>query len=228
MLVEAVDLRKTYRRGTEEVHALDGLSLSIAEGEFLAILGPSGSGKSTFLNLLGLLDEPTAGRLALAGRPVEALRPPERQILRRELIGFVFQQFLLVPAMTALQNVMLPLYFAGRRDAAGRARAMLERVGLGGRLDHLPAQLSGGEIQRVAVARALVGEPRLLLADEPTGNLDTRTAEEVTALLREINQAGTTVVVVTHNLDLAKNLPRTITMRDGRMISDVKGEAGVA
>lgn len=228
MLVEAVDLRKTYRRGTEEVHALDGLSLSIAEGEFLAILGPSGSGKSTFLNLLGLLDEPTAGRLALAGRPVEALRPPERQILRRELIGFVFQQFLLVPTMTALQNVMLPLYFAGRRDAAGRARAMLERVGLGGRLDHLPAQLSGGEIQRVAVARALVGEPRLLLADEPTGNLDTRTAEEVTALLREINQAGTTVVVVTHNLDLAKNLPRTITMRDGRMISDVKGEAGVA
>jgi ABC-type lipoprotein export system ATPase subunit len=220
-MIQMTDLTKTYRRGQEDVHALKGVTLTIAAGEFMAILGPSGSGKSTLMNLIGLLDRPSGGRLTIGGRAVETLGEAEMTALRRDTIGFVFQQFLLVPTMTALNNVMLPLYFAGR-SAAARAGELLARVGLKDRADHLPHQLSGGELQRVAIARALANGPSLLLADEPTGNLDTQTAASVYDLLREINQAGTAVVLVTHNQELAALIPRVITLRDGRMVEDVQ------
>lgn len=221
-------INKVYRRGQENVHALQDLSLDVNPGEYVAILGPSGSGKSTLMNLIGLLDRPTNGSLIVAGRPVGKLSRPEMELLRQKTIGFVFQQFLLVPTMTALQNVMLPMYFAGDTQARAKAVELLNRVGLAKRMQHLPSQMSGGEIQRVAVARALANSPSILLADEPTGNLDSRTAEEVCGLLREINQAGTTVVVVTHNAEMAASLPRIITIRDGRLTGDVKKENRVA
>uniref|UniRef100_A0A7C1JP01 ABC transporter ATP-binding protein n=1 Tax=Ammonifex degensii TaxID=42838 RepID=A0A7C1JP01_9THEO len=229
-MIYTENLSKTFRRGREEVHALVDLSLKIEAGEFVAVLGPSGSGKSTLLNLIGLLDRPTSGRISIAGKPCEKLGTRETVILRRNIIGFVFQQFLLVPTMTALENVLLPMYFAGVPAPQARKRAveLLHRVGLGNRLSHLPSQMSGGEIQRVAVARALANNPSILLADEPTGNLDSYTAQEVFNLLREINQAGTTVVVVTHNAELAASLPRVITIRDGKVITDVKKGTPVA
>jgi len=227
-MIHIENLSKTYRRGREEVHALVNLSLNVEAGEFLAVLGPSGSGKSTLLNIIGLLDRPTSGHISIAGKPSEKLNAREAEILRRNTIGFVFQQFLLVPTMTALQNVMLPMYFAGDPAAREKATELLHRVGLGNRLLHLPSQMSGGEIQRVAVARALANNPSILLADEPTGNLDSHTAEDVFNLLREINQAGTIVIVVTHNAELAASLPRTITIRDGRVITDVKKDVSVA
>ncbi|MGE5587848.1 MAG: ABC transporter ATP-binding protein [Clostridia bacterium] len=221
-VIRIENLSKVYRRGQEKVHALADLSLQVEAGEFVAILGPSGSGKSTLLNIIGLLDRPTTGHISIAGRPIEKLSARELDVLRRKTIGFVFQQFLLVPTMTALQNVMLPMYFAGDSAAREKAAGLLRRVGLDKRMLHLPSQMSGGEIQRVAVARALANSPSILLADEPTGNLDSRTAEDVFGLLREINQAGTTVIVVTHNAELAGSLPRTITIRDGRVTRDVK------
>lgn len=221
-MLQIKNLTKTYLRGQEEVHALNNLSLEVSDGEFLAILGPSGSGKSTLMNLIGLLDRPTRGQIDINGRPVDRLSPPEMEALRRNTIGFVFQQFLLIPTMTALQNVMLPMYFAEKKDARQKATDLLTRVGLASRLNHLPSQLSGGEVQRVAIARALANNPSILLADEPTGNLDSQTADDVCDLLREINQAGTTVIIVTHNVELADSLPRIVRLRDGRMISDVK------
>jgi putative ABC transport system ATP-binding protein len=219
------NVTKTYRQGSETIHALDGLSLEIERGEILAIIGPSGSGKSTLMNLIGLLDRPTTGGISINGRPVGKLREAEKEALRRTSIGFVFQQFLLVPTMSALRNVMLPMYFAGKRDGVGEATRLLARVGLGSRLHHLPSQMSGGEIQRVAIARALANNPEIVLADEPTGNLDSRTAEEVVALLREINESGTTVLIVTHNIELASKLPRMVAMRDGRMVKNVKNNS---
>ncbi len=224
-MIRIENLGKTYRRGQERVHALVDVSLHVKKGDFVAVLGPSGSGKSTLLNIVGLLDRPTTGRISIAGRPVETLSAPDMDALRRDTIGFVFQQFLLVPTMTALQNVMLPMYFARRPAARQRAIELLSRVGLGERLSHLPSQMSGGEIQRVAVARALANNPSILLADEPTGNLDSRTADDVFSLLREVNRAGTTVIVVTHNVELAESLPRTITIRDGRVVADVRKDA---
>jgi putative ABC transport system ATP-binding protein len=221
-MLQVENLTKVYRRGDEQVHALDNLTLSVADGEFVAVLGPSGSGKSTFMNLVGLLDQPTSGQILFGGRPTDRLGRREREALRRKTIGFVFQQFLLIPTMTALENVMLPCYFAGEKNAASRATELLERVGLGKRLHHLPKHMSGGEIQRVAIARALANDPAIILADEPTGNLDSATAEGVISLFKEINRAGKTVVVVTHNNDLAARLPRAITLRDGRLVSDVK------
>jgi putative ABC transport system ATP-binding protein len=224
-MVTIDNVTKTYRQGSETIHALDGLSLEIERGEILAIIGPSGSGKSTLMNLIGLLDRPTAGGISINGRPIGKLREAEKVALRRTSIGFVFQQFLLVPTMSALRNVMLPMYFAGKRNGVEEATRLMNRVGLGNRLHHLPSQMSGGEIQRVAIARALANNPEIVLADEPTGNLDSKTAEEVVALLREINDSGTTVLIVTHNLELASKLPRMVTMRDGRMVKDVKNNS---
>lgn len=222
------NVSKIYHRGQEEVHALVNLSLQVKAGEFLAVVGPSGSGKSTLMNIIGLLDRPTSGHISIAGRLIEKLSTKEMEALRRNTIGFVFQQFLLVPTMTALQNVMLPMYFAGNSAARKRATELLSRVGLGNRLLHLPSQMSGGEIQRVAVARALANNPSILLADEPTGNLDSHAAEDIFSLLREVNRSGTTIIVVTHNAELAASLPRTITIRDGRMIADVKKDTSIA
>ena len=223
-VIQMTNLTKTYQRGREEVHALRGITWEVAAGEFIAILGPSGSGKSTLMNLIGLMDRPTEGQLAIGGRSVETLSETEMTALRRDTIGFVFQQFLLIPTMTALANVQLPMYFAGRPNGGDRARELLEKVGLKERMDHLPTQLSGGELQRVAIARALANGPSILLADEPTGNLDTKTAESVYDLLREINRMGTAIVLVTHNPELAALIPRVITLRDGRMEKDVKKE----
>ncbi|UNC93679.1 ABC transporter ATP-binding protein [Candidatus Contubernalis alkaliaceticus] len=224
-MIQTVSATKIYKRGGEEVYALDRLSLEIKKGELLGILGPSGSGKSTLMNLMGLLDRPTGGSIDIFGLPVEKLSNKEREKLRRETIGFIFQQFLLVPTMTALQNVMLPMYFSGRQKARQRAQELLERVGLTERFNHLPSQMSGGETQRVAVARALANQPEILLADEPTGNLDSKTAEEVFSLFKDINRSGTTVVIVTHNTKMSAQLPRIITLQDGRMMDDVKKNA---
>jgi len=228
-VVEAVDLTRSYRLEGETVEALRGVSLRIHAGEMAAIVGPSGSGKSTLMHLLGCLDRPTTGRLAVDGREVAGLGGAELAALRNDAIGFVFQSFQLLARTSALDNVALPLVYRGvgrtaRRDAAAAA---LESVGLAHRLGHRPAQLSGGEQQRVAVARALVGRPRLLLADEPTGNLDSRTGAEVMALLAGLrDHHDVAVVVVTHDRDVAAAAPRRVTIRDGLIASDVDDTAG--
>ncbi|KAF0155371.1 MAG: ABC transporter ATP-binding protein [Syntrophaceae bacterium] len=216
------NITKIYQRGAEKVFALDHLSLDIAQGEYAGIVGPSGSGKSTLMNILGLLDIPTSGSVYIGGQKIEDMGTPRQTQLRRKTIGFVFQQFLLVPTMTALQNVMLPLYFVGSPDAKTRAMALLTKVGLEKRRDHLPSQLSGGEMQRVAIARALANEPSVLLADEPAGNLDSKTASDIYALFGEINREGTTIIMVTHNHELAETFPRMISIRDGRLERDQK------
>jgi putative ABC transport system ATP-binding protein len=213
-----------YRLGEIEVRALDGVSLAIAAGEFVAIMGPSGSGKSTLMNLLGCLDRPSSGRYLLDGTDVSRLSPDALAGIRNAKIGFVFQNFNLLPRTTALENVELPLLY-GRAvpEAAARrarARAALERVGLAGREDHHPSQLSGGQQQRVAIARALLTDPPVLLADEPTGNLDSRTADEVLAIFGELNRAGKTILLITHEADVARHAGRVIQIRDGRIRSD--------
>jgi putative ABC transport system ATP-binding protein len=221
-LIRIRDLRKIYRVGNEEVRALDGVDLDVTPGEYLAIMGASGSGKSTLMNLLGCLDTPTTGTYRLAGVAVEALADEELATIRNEEIGFVFQTFNLLARTTALENVELPLVYAGvnkleRRD---RAETALERVGLADRMGHLSSELSGGQRQRVAVARALVNEPSILLADEPTGNLDSTTSAEIMGLFDELNQSGNTVILVTHEEDVADHTRRVLTLRDGRKVSD--------
>jgi putative ABC transport system ATP-binding protein len=212
------DIKKTYRRGREEVHALRGITLDVADGEFIAILGPSGSGKSTLMNLIGLMDRPTEGRLEIGDRSVELLNEKEMTALRRDTIGFVFQQFLLVPTMTALANVQLPIYFAGRPNGGDRARELLEKVGLKERMNHLPSQLSGGELQRVAIARALANRPAVIFGDEPTGNLDTKNSRNIFDIFEKLNrEQGQTIVVVTHDTELARRAPRVIHVRDGKV-----------
>jgi putative ABC transport system ATP-binding protein len=218
VLVRLEGATKVYRRGATEVRALDGVDLEVRRGEWVAVTGPSGSGKSTLLHLLGLLDRPTAGRVLLEGRDASALPDAEASRLRGRSIGFVFQDFHLLPEETALRNVMLPLLYAGTAGAAGRARAALVSVGLGDRADHRPAELSGGEQQRVAIARALVKDPLLVLADEPTGNLDSATGERILELLADLHRRGITMVVVTHEMAVAARAERRVEMRDGRIV----------
>ncbi|MER6915324.1 ABC transporter ATP-binding protein [Streptomyces sp. NPDC000594] len=218
-VVEVRDVVKSY---AGEVHALRGVSLTVTAGELLAIVGPSGSGKSTLLQVIGTLDAPTAGTVRVAGYDVGRLSDDRLSALRARHIGFVFQHFHLAPGRDAVDNVADGLLYAGvpRRERRARARSALERVRLGHRLGHRPAQLSGGEKQRVAIARALVGEPDLLLADEPTGALDTASGEVVMELLHELNAAGTTICVITHDQGIAESLPRRVRVRDGRIVED--------
>jgi putative ABC transport system ATP-binding protein len=220
--VEARDLVREYRMGEERVHALRGVTLDVAEGEYVAIVGPSGCGKSTLLNLLGVIDRPTSGTVTIAGERVDRLSDARATDFRLHRIGFVFQRFYLMQALTASENVELPLAEAGLGRAARRARALelLEYVGLGSRAHHRPAQLSGGEQQRVAIARALANRPALLLADEPTGELDARTGTDMIALLARLNADGTTIVVVTHDEHLARAAKRVVHMRDGAIVDD--------
>jgi putative ABC transport system ATP-binding protein len=219
MLIETRQLAKTYRMGDTEVHALAGVSVDIDRGEFVAVTGPSGSGKSTFMNLLGCLDRPSSGEYLLGGRAVSALDGDQLAEARNRHVGFVFQHFNLLPRTTALENVALPLVYAGvsKKERNDRAMHMLERVGLADRAHHHPAQLSGGQQQRVAIARALVSGPLLVLADEPTGALDTRTSLEVMELFQELNRHGMTLVVVTHEPEVARFARRVLRFRDGRI-----------
>lgn len=221
-LIQVDDVWKTYQVGQQQVHALRGLSVDIAQGEYTALMGPSGSGKSTLMNMLGCLDTPTLGRYRLAGEDVGTLDDDALADIRNRRIGFVFQTFNLMPRYTALENVALPLVYAGasRADREARAREVLEQVGLADRKDHRPNELSGGQRQRVAVARALVNRPDLLLADEPTGNLDTKTSLEIMALFGEIHAAGNTVVLVTHEEDIAAYAHRVVRLRDGVVSAD--------
>jgi len=219
--IVAVDVARTYELDGVSVPALRGVSLSVEPDDYVAIVGTSGSGKSTLMHLLGALDRPTSGRLLIGGRDVATLSPAEMAKLRNETIGFVFQSFHLLARTTARDNVALPLVYrgVGRRERRARAAAMLDRVGLAHRLDHRPNQMSGGEQQRVAIARALVTGPSVLLADEPTGNLDTATGQSVLALLESLNADGVAVVLVTHDRDVAARARRQIVMRDGRIIT---------
>ena len=228
-LIETHELTKNYHVGGQVVHALRQVSLDIRAGDFVAVMGPSGSGKSTFMNLLGCLDTPSAGRYELDGQDVAGLSADDLARIRNTKIGFVFQQFNLLPRTTALENVELPLLYAAlpARERRTRARERLAAVGLADRAGHHPSQLSGGQQQRVAIARALVNDPAVILADEPTGNLDTRTSIEVLALLQGLNRAGLTIVLVTHEPDIATYASRHLIFRDGRLRTDERVAAPV-
>jgi len=226
-LIELEGIVRIYRMGDVEVQALRGVTLSIAQGEFTAVMGASGSGKSTLMNILGCLDRPSAGRYLLDGQEVSTHGTERLAEIRNRTIGFVFQSFNLLARTSALENVELPLLYAGVPAAERHARAAeaLQRVGLADRADHMPNQMSGGQQQRVAIARALVGRPRVILADEPTGNLDSRTSVEVMALFQELGRGGITVVLVTHEQDIAQYASRVVVMRDGLVKSDTRREA---
>jgi putative ABC transport system ATP-binding protein len=222
MLIDIRDLHRVYQVGDQEVRALDGVDLTIAPNEYVAIMGPSGSGKSTLMNILGCLDTPSQGSYRLKGQEIGRMTDDELARIRNEEIGFVFQTFNLLPRADALHNVELPLVYAGAKheERRSRAREALERVGLGDRMKHRPNELSGGQRQRVAIARALVNRPSIILADEPTGNLDSRTGEEIMAAFEQIWLQGNTVILVTHEADIAEHARRVVRMKDGRIESD--------
>lgn len=221
-VIKVTNIEKTYTMGDNIVHALAGVNLEIAKGEFTAIMGPSGSGKSTLMNILGCLDRPTVGSYILDGREVSDYSDDELAITRNKKIGFVFQSFNLLPRMSTLQNVALPLVYAGvpDKERIERASLVLEKVGLGTRVDHKPNELSGGQRQRVAIARALVNNPAIVMADEPTGNLDTKSGNDIMAMLRELNEEGRTIILVTHEPEIAEQTKRTVLVRDGLIVGD--------
>ena len=224
MLIDIRDVRKIYIMGTNEVHALDGVDLQVRKGEYLAIMGPSGSGKSTLMNMIGCLDTPTSGSYKLRGTEIREREDDELARIRNQEIGFIFQTFNLLPRADALHNVELPLIYAGKpaKERRARAKEMLDLVGLGDRTHHRPNELSGGQRQRVAIARALVNNPSIVLADEPTGNLDTKTGQEIMALLDEIHRKGNTVILVTHEEEVAALAHRVVRLRDGLIETDQK------
>ena len=218
-IIEAKGLCKVYRRGREVIQALKNVDFCVKAGEFVSIIGPSGSGKTALLNMLGCLDTPSSGSLRLNGIEIAGQKERDLVKIRRENIGFVFQQFYLMPTLTARENIELPLLFSKKNRSGKRIEEVLQMVGLADRGDHLPGQLSGGEMQRVAIGRALINDPKIVLADEPTGNLDSATSEMIFGLFSELNKRGLTLVVVTHNLDLARRAEKMYTLRDGRIVS---------
>ena len=226
-MISVKNLKKTYLLGGEEVHALDDVSLSIKEHEFVAIIGQSGSGKSTFMNMLGCLDRPDSGEITLDGTDILKCKEKELSVIRNKKIGFIFQQFHLLPKLSALENVELPLIYQGMPTKKRREKAVkaLKSVGLEKRMNHKPNHLSGGQQQRVAIARALVGEPSLILADEPTGNLDSRSGKEIMMLLHNLHEEGNTIVLITHDNNVAMEAPRQVQISDGKIIKDSGGEA---
>ncbi len=222
MIINVKNIKKSYNVGTQEVHALRGIDLSVEKGEFMAIMGPSGSGKTTLMNIIGCLDTPTSGTYELNGKSVSSLEDDELASIRNKEIGFVFQSFNLLAKNSTLDNVLLPLKYAGenKNDAVIKAKKVIGRVGLTERLDHTPAELSGGQQQRVAIARALVNNPSIIFADEPTGNLDSKTGEEVMNLFKELNSYGQTIILITHEDSVAQQSNRVITIMDGLIKSD--------
>ncbi len=225
-IIEISEIKKIYIMGTEKVHALNGVSLDIHKNEYMALMGPSGSGKSTLMNLLGLLDTPTQGSYLLKNQIVSQMSDSELATVRNKEIGFVFQTFNLLPRLSSLENVALPLVYSGmsKRKRLEKAEEVLTTVGLGDRVDHKPNELSGGQRQRVAIARALVNDPALILADEPTGNLDTKTSIEIMSIFEEIHNQGNTVILVTHEPEIASHAHRIVRLRDGLLESDIKNE----
>lgn len=225
-VIDISDVKKVYQMGDQTVHALRGVTLNINRNEYVALMGPSGSGKSTLMNMLGCLDTPTTGTYLLNGQNVSTLIDDELAEIRNKEIGFVFQTFNLIPRLSSLENVALPLVYSGMKksDRLAKAQQVLESVGLGNRVDHKPNELSGGQRQRVAVARALVNDPSIILADEPTGNLDSKTSIEIMALFEEIHNNGNTVILVTHEPDIAEHAHRIIRLKDGQIESDIMNE----
>jgi putative ABC transport system ATP-binding protein len=229
MLIQLTDIKKIYKVGIERIHALDGVSLQVEENEYIAIMGPSGSGKSTMMNLLGCLDRPTSGIYELNGRNISRSGAAALARVRNEQIGFVFQSFELMPRLSAIKNVELPLIYSrtgGWGTRRRQAKKVLERVGLSGRIKHRPNQLSGGEKQRVAIARALIASPSILLADEPTGNLDSKTSDGIMVLFDKLYEEGQTIIIVTHEESIARHAKRIIKMRDGKISSDINNGKG--
>lgn len=221
-LFKVKDLCRTFRQGDTDIHAVDHVSFSMEQGEMLAIVGQSGSGKTTLLNLLGGIDKPTSGKVLLDGQDIHSLSDQESAKLRRRRIGYIYQDFKLLPILTAKENILLPATLDGRKIPASEVRTLADRLGIGNRLNHLPSQMSGGQRQRVAIARAIINQPSILLADEPTGNLDKASAQEILEVLLKLNHEGNTILLVTHEESFADMCPRKITLSDGRIISDVR------